>query len=438
MQHQLMQEKRNADQEMLLSALRSELGFVQDRPVAAVLIFRCCLQWKAFQAVSSSLFDRIDETITEQVDVLKGDNSRLAYWLTNAVSLLHLLKTYVKPTTGSPTKRRHSTDDHHHPRNRTSEEEEAVPGQNGANKVQANYPAMLFKQHLDAFVQKIFPMLRDNVRNEISLHLSYCIHDPILRVPGSETVSEASTPAAGATPQSSAAAAAAAAFNAPDLPKYSESWKNVLAVFDNLLNTLCDNHVPPYLARKLFEQLFACMNVVLFNQMLLRRECCSFTNGVYVSAGLEVVEQWTQQAGQDWVGNAWDELLPIRQAIALITLEAKETRDLSEILDDVCPALSSKHLYRISTLYWDDTDGTEGLSHELQSALREMAEEGMDGAEHSNHFLLDDELTLPFKLEDINGLFDGKELLGMVPVPPELDDSLSFMFLRKDVDLSRI
>lgn len=34
--------------------------------------------------------------------------------------------------------------------------------------MEAKYPALLFKQQLDAFVQKIFPMLRDNVKKEIT------------------------------------------------------------------------------------------------------------------------------------------------------------------------------------------------------------------------------------------------------------------------------
>ena len=45
-------------------------------------------------------------------------------------------------------------------------------------QVEAKYPALLFKQQLDAFVQKIFPMLRDNVKKEITPHLAACIHAP--------------------------------------------------------------------------------------------------------------------------------------------------------------------------------------------------------------------------------------------------------------------
>lgn len=46
------------------------------------------------------------------------------------------------------------------------------------SQVEAKYPALLFKQQLDAFVQKIFPMLRDNVKKEITPQLAACIHAP--------------------------------------------------------------------------------------------------------------------------------------------------------------------------------------------------------------------------------------------------------------------
>lgn len=44
--------------------------------------------------------------------------------------------------------------------------------------MEAKYPALLFKQQLDAFVQKIFPMMRDNVKKQITPMLANCIHTP--------------------------------------------------------------------------------------------------------------------------------------------------------------------------------------------------------------------------------------------------------------------
>jgi myosin-5 len=176
-------------------------------------------------------------------------------------------------------------------------------------QVEAKYPALLFKQQLDAFVQKIFPMLRDNVKREITPQLAACIHAP--RQPGARGARRTTSGAAAAA----AAASAEAQPGTPGTPGTSRGsaagasadgglsphWGNILRVFDTLLATLRESHVPPFLVQKLFEQLLSFVNVQLFNQLLLRRECCSFSNGEYVKAGLSEVEQWIAGAGEEWV-----------------------------------------------------------------------------------------------------------------------------------------
>lgn len=46
---------------------------------------------------------------------------------------------------------------------------------NGQSKVEAKYPAILFKQHLTAYVEKIYGMIRDSLKKEISPFLNLCI-----------------------------------------------------------------------------------------------------------------------------------------------------------------------------------------------------------------------------------------------------------------------
>ena len=48
-------------------AAAGDVGFHKGRPLAAMVIFRCCLQWKAFQADRTSLFDKIINTMGSQV-----------------------------------------------------------------------------------------------------------------------------------------------------------------------------------------------------------------------------------------------------------------------------------------------------------------------------------------------------------------------------------
>jgi myosin-5 len=68
-QQQLVQERRKQEEEKLLAALASPMGFHKGKPLAALVVFRACLQWRAFQADRTSVFDRI---IQVRADNLRG------------------------------------------------------------------------------------------------------------------------------------------------------------------------------------------------------------------------------------------------------------------------------------------------------------------------------------------------------------------------------
>ena len=108
----------------------------------------------------------------------------------------------------------------------------------------------------------------------------------------------------------------------------SHNWGTILSIFDQLLADLQNAKVPAFLVRKLFQQLFSCVNVNLFNQLLLRRECCSFSNGEHVKSGLAEVEQWILKAGSTWVGDSWEQLKIHPTGISLILTIIKDNNNL--------------------------------------------------------------------------------------------------------------
>lgn len=205
-------------------------------------------------------------------------------------------------------------------------------------------------------------------------------------------------------------------------------WEEVLRVLDGLLMTLKVNFVPHFLMQMLFKQIFAFINVQLFNQLLLRRECCSFSNGEYVKTGLAEVEHWIDDAKRKFVGDSWDALKYIRQvkigcrwsetdtevqhpilaylrsclclqAVTFLVIHQKTNKSLEEITTDLCPVLSVQQLYRISTMYWDDKYNTETVSTEVLSRMKQLMVDSQSAASHS--FLLDDDSSIPFQLEHI-------------------------------------
>jgi len=109
--------------------------------------------------------------------------------------------------------------------------------------------------------------------------------------------------------------------------------------------------------------------------LLLRRECCSFSNGEYVKAGLQELEQWCLKASDQvstkgnqcmisnaekkenysnillfisqFAGSSWDELRHIRQAVGFLVHLLENRKGLSLFL-----GLSSRMVNLIWTNQW--------------------------------------------------------------------------------------
>ncbi|KAI3874409.1 hypothetical protein MKW92_047464 [Papaver armeniacum] len=190
-------------------------------------------------------------------------------------------------------------------------------------------------------------------------------------------------------------------------------WQSIVKKLDNYLKTLRANFVPPFLVRKVFTQIFSFINVQLFNSLLLRRECCSFSNGEYVKSGLAELEQWCVEATEEYTGLAWEELKHIRQAVGFLVL-------------------SIQQLYRISTMYWDDKYGTHSVSSDVISSMRVlMTEDSNNGI--SSSFLLDDDSSIPFSVDDISKSMEQIDIADIDP-PPLIRENSGFVFLLQRAD----
>ena len=54
------------------------------------------------------------------------------------------------------------------------------------------------------------------------------------------------------------------------------------------------------------------------------------------------------------MGESWNALAHIRQAVTFLVIHQKHRKSFREITEDLCGSLSVQQLYRISTMYWDD------------------------------------------------------------------------------------
>ncbi|XP_026449796.1 myosin-11-like [Papaver somniferum] len=422
-----LNEKQQENQDLLIRCIAQHLGFTGSRPIAACIIYKCLLQWRSFEVERTSVFDRIIQTIGHAIET-QENNDVLAYWLSNASTLLLLLQRTLKASGAAgmaPQRRRSSSATLF---GRMTQSFRGAPqgvnmslinggligGVDTLRQVEAKYPALLFKQQLTAYVEKIYGMIRDNLKKEISPLLGLCIQAP--RMSRASLVKGSS--------RSNANSAAQQALIA--------HWQGIVKSLGNFLSTLKVNHVPPFLVRKVFTQIFSFINVQLFNSLLLRRECCSFSNGEYVKAGLAELEHWCYKATDEYAGSAWDELKHIRQAIGFLVIHQKPKKTLDEISHDLCPVLSIQQLYRISTMYWDDKYGTHSVSSDVISNMRVLMTEDSNNAV-SNSFLLDDDSSIPFSVDDISKSMEQIDISDVEP-PPLIRENAGFMFLLPRVE----
>ncbi|KAB2057051.1 hypothetical protein ES319_A11G144600v1 [Gossypium barbadense] len=407
-------ERQHENVDALVNCVSKDIGFSQRKPVAAFTIYKCLLHWKSFEAERTSVFDRLIQMIGSAIEN-EENNGHMAYWLSNTSTLLFLLQKSLKaagssgatpsrkPTAATSLFGRMTMGFRSSP---SSNNLAAAAALAVVRQVEAKYPALLFKQQLAAYVEKIYGIIRDNLKKELSSLLALCIQAP--------RTSKGSVLRSGRSFGKDSA---------------STHWQSIIDSLNTLLSTLKGNFVPSVLIQKIYTQTFSYINVQLFNSLLLRRECCTFSNGEYVKAGLAELELWCCQAKEEFAGSSWDELKHIRQAVGFLVIHQKYRISYDEITNDLCPILSVQQLYRICTLYWDDNYNTRSVAPNVISSMRVlMTEDSNDAA--SSSFLLDDNSSIPFSVDDLSNSLQEKDFLEVKPAE-ELLENPAFQFLHE-------
>ncbi|KAM0044953.1 putative myosin ATPase [Helianthus debilis subsp. tardiflorus] len=370
-------DKQNENVEALLAAVRHELGFSKEKPVATYIIYKSLLHWKYFEAERTSVFDRLIQVISSAIE-RDSDNKHMAYWLSTTSTLLFLIQKSLSPAG--------------HKSPRPSLFGRMTQGFNKSNDlvrhVEGKYPALLFKQQLTAYVEKIFAIIRNNLKNNLSSLISYCFQ---------------------------------AVRTSKDNPPPPSHWGIVIECLNGTLTILKENHVPPLLIQKIIHEAFSNINTEIFNSILLHQECCTFRSGEYVKAGLDELEQWCGQTKNEYVGSSLDELQHARQAVGFLVTQQKTKIGYDELTTKLCPVLGVQQHYRLCTLYtYDPNTGT--VTPEVISKLKVFADN------EKNSYLLDGNSSVPFSTDEINHCFNEKDFADVKPSGPLLENP-AFHFL---------
>ncbi|TYI09392.1 hypothetical protein ES332_A09G069800v1 [Gossypium tomentosum] len=390
----------------LIKCTTQNLGFSQEKPVAAFTIYKCLVHWRTLEAERTSVFDNLIQMIGSSLEK-QDDNDHMAYWLSNTSALLFLLQSSLKSSAAAQKPPAPTSFFSRMTQSFRSSSANLAVGV--VRQVEAKYPALLFKQQLTAYAEKIYGIIRDNLKKDLSLLLSCCIQVP-----------RASKGTAFKTFEESEEVDSSPACH----------WQRIIESLNKHLSTLKENFVPPTLIQKIFIQIFAYINTQLFNSFLVRRECCTFSNGQYVKYGLAELELWCAQVTEEYAGSSWGELKHTRQAVAFLVLQEKSSITYNEITNELCPVLSVQQLYRICALFRDDSNNAPSVSSDVISSMKHLLSDG-SADDGGSTFLLEDDISFPFSVEDIIGSMRVKEFAEVKPTA-ELTENPAFQFLLQD------
>ncbi|KAL1545296.1 myosin-6-like [Salvia divinorum] len=389
-------ERQRESVDTLIRCVQKDVGFSEGKPVAALTIYKCLFHWRSFETERTNVFDLLIQIIGSAIED-EENNCHMAYWLCNTSTLLFLLQRTLKSASSSPPPQPTSFFGRMAQsfRGSPSFANISIGGLDVIKLVEAKYPASLFKEQLTAYIEKIYGIIRDNAKKDLTPVLSSCI----------EALKNSPSPSAGESA--------------------TRNWQSAIDCLNGLLSTLKDNFVPPVLVQKIFEQLFSYINVQLFNSLLLHKECCTFNSGEYVKTGLTEFELWYGDT-HEYAGSSLDELKYVQQAVRLLIMQQKSELTYDDLTTELCPILSSQQLYRICALYGDDND-SDNVPQEVLSKLKILASEDSIDPD-SNSYLLDDNSSIPLPVEELSGSLQDLDFKGVKP-PEELLEIPAFEFL---------
>ncbi|KAL1773922.1 unconventional myosin-Vb isoform X2 [Sigmodon hispidus] len=118
----------------------------------------------------------------------------------------------------------------------------------------------------------------------------------------------------------------------------------------NLFHTvMCEQALDPEIILQVFKQLFYMINAVTLNNLLLRKDACSWSTGMQLRYNISQLEEWLRGRNLHQSG-AVQTMEPLIQAAQLLQLK-KKTHEDAEAICSLCTSLSTQQIVKILNLY---------------------------------------------------------------------------------------
>ncbi|KAM9331037.1 unconventional myosin-Vb [Gastrophryne carolinensis] len=158
----------------------------------------------------------------------------------------------------------------------------------------------------------------------------------------------------------------------------------------NAFNTvMCDHGLDPEIIQQVFKQLFYMINAVSLNNLLLRKDICSWSTGMQLRYNISQLEEWLRGKNLH-VSGAAQTMEPLIQAAQLLQLK-KKTQEDAEAICSLCTALSTQQIVKILNLYTPVNEFEERVTVAFIRSIQAQLQDRKDPPQ----LLLDSKYSFP-------------------------------------------
>ncbi|MGH0143614.1 UNVERIFIED_CONTAM: hypothetical protein FKN15_003688 [Acipenser sinensis] len=151
---------------------------------------------------------------------------------------------------------------------------------------------------------------------------------------------------------------------------------SILRQLNSFHSTMCQHGTDPELIKQVVKQMFYIIGAVTLNNLLLRKDMCSWSKGMQIRYNVSQLEEWLRDKNLMTSG-AKETLEPLIQAAQLLQVKKKTDED-AEAICSMCNALSTAQIVKVLNLYTPVNEFEERVSvafiRTIQIRLRDRKE----------------------------------------------------------------
>ncbi|KAL2100115.1 hypothetical protein ACEWY4_004509 [Coilia grayii] len=155
-------------------------------------------------------------------------------------------------------------------------------------------------------------------------------------------------------------------------------------------STMGEHGLDPEIGQQVVRQLFYSINAVTLNNLLLRKDVCSWSTGMQLRYNISQMEEWLRGRNLQHSGAAAT-LEPLIQAAQLLQVKKKTSQD-AEAICSLCIALSVHQIVKILNLYTPLNEFEERVTVSFIRDIQNRLQERTDGQQQ---LLVDTKHTFP-------------------------------------------